>query len=143
MRRRAYQALALLPALIVAVVVAGCGSGGTKVGQGFEAPKTGAGTRQASAFDPRDQPIGCLAAKGVQGVKDERYRDRIDVMPATTGAYVVFAPTFSEAQGQALNDTPDAAGAEVIGPALFTVGDLPDDVAKKIEDCLDARGIRY
>lgn len=137
------QALALLPALLLAVGVAGCGSDGTNVGQGFEAPKTGAGTRQATAFDPRDQTIGCIERKGVRAVKDERYRERVNILPATSGAYIIFTGTLQDAQSRALNNTEDAAGAQAIGPALFTVGDLQDAELQKIEDCLDARGTRY
>lgn len=137
------RALALLPALILAAGFAGCGSDGTNVGQGFEVPKTGAGTRQATAFDPRDETIGCLRSKGIEGVKDERYRERLNIVPATSGAYILFTGTLQDAQSRALNNTEDAAGAQAIGPALFTVGDLGDEELQKIEDCLDARGVRY
>lgn len=137
------QALALLPALVVAAALAGCGSDGTRVGQGFESPTTGAGTRQATAFDPRDETIACVRRKGITAVKDERYRDRVNILPVTSGAYIIFTGTLQDAQSRALNNTEDAAGAQAIGPALFTVGDLGDDELQKIEDCLDARGVRY
>lgn len=143
MRRRASKALALVPVLIATLALAACGSNGTSVGQGYEAPKTGAGTRQAAAFDPRDQPLGCIRAKGVQADKDARYRDRINILPATSGAFVIFTATLQDAQSRALRNSDDAAGAEAIGPALFTVGDLGDAELQKIEDCLDARGTRY
>lgn len=135
--------LALLPALILAAGLAGCGSDGTTVGGGSDVPQTGAGTRQATAFDPRDEPLTCITGKGVEAVKDDRYRDKIRILPATSGAYIVFAATPAEAQGRAIKDTDDAAGAEVIGPALFTVGDLPDDTLEKIEECLTEQGVRY
>ncbi len=143
MRRRAFKAPALVPVLLASLAFAACGSDGTKVGQGYEAPKTGAGTRQAAAFDPRDQPLGCFRSKGVEADKDARYRDRINILPATSQAFVTFTGTLQDAQSRALRNTPDAAGAEAIGPALLTVGDLDDDALGKIEDCLDARGTRY
>lgn len=137
------QALALLPALILAAGLAGCGSDGTEVGQGFETPKTGAGTRQATAFDPRDETLGCIDRKGVEAVKDERYRERINIMPAASGAYITFTGSLQDALSRSLRNTEDAAGAQAIGPALLTGGDLPDETLEKIEDCLDARGVRY
>jgi hypothetical protein len=143
MSRRAYQAPALVAALLLAFALSACGSGGTNVGGGNDAPKTGGGTRQAAAFDPRDEPLGCFQSKGVEADKDPRYRERINILPATSGAYVTFTATLQDAQSRALRNSEDAAGAEAIGPALFTVGDLPDDVLGKVEDCLDARGVRY
>ncbi|MBB4663314.1 hypothetical protein [Conexibacter arvalis] len=143
MPRRASKALALVPVLIASLALAACGSDGTSVGQGYEAPKTGAGTRQATAFDPRDEPLGCFHAKGVEAEKDARYRDRINILPATTRAFVTFTGTLQDAQSRALRNTDDAAGAQAIGPALFTVGDLGDSELEKVEDCLDARGVRY
>ena len=143
MRRRASKALALVPVLVATLALAACGSDGTSVGQGYEAPKTGAGTRQAAAFDPRDEPLGCFRSKGVEADKDARYRDRINILPATSQAFVTFTGTLQDAQSRALRNTEDAAGAQAIGPALFTVGDLGDPELQKIEDCLDARGTRY
>jgi hypothetical protein len=144
MRFRAYKALALLPALILIGCMLGCGSDGTNVGGGSETPKaTGEGGGVVVAFDPRDRPIACFGAKGVETVKDPRYDTRIDIEPATTGAYVEFTGSLQDALARSLRDTDDAAGAEAIGPALFTVGDLSDDVAGKIEACLDERGVRY
>lgn len=144
MRFRAYKALALLPALILVVLVSGCGSDGTNVGGGNEAAKqTGEGGGVVVAFDPRDEPLGCFAAKGVKAVKDPRYDTRIDIEPATSGAYVEFTGSLQDAISRSLRDTDDAAGAQAIGPALFTVGDLSDEVSEKIEECLDERGVRY
>ncbi|MDO8186197.1 hypothetical protein Q5424_03715 [Conexibacter sp. JD483] len=143
MHRRAYQAPALVAALILTLFLAACGEGGTSVGGGNEAPKTGAGTRQATAFDPRDEPIGCFAGKGVQSEKDPRYRERINILPATSGAYVTFTATLQDALSRQLRNEDDATGAEAIGPALFTVGDLDDATLGKIEDCLDERGTKY
>jgi hypothetical protein len=143
MPRRAYQAPALVAALILALALGACGSGGTSVGGGNDVPKTGAGTRQATAFDPRDEPLGCFHGKGVEAEKDLRYRERINILPATSGAYVTFTATLQDAQSRQLRNSEDAVGAEAIGPALFTVGDLDDDVLGKVEDCLDARGVRY
>ncbi len=143
MHRRAFQAPALVAALILCLAFAACGEGGTSVGGGNEAPKTGAGTRQATAFDPRDEPIGCFASKGVEAEKDARYRERINILPATSGAYVTFTATLQDALSRQLRNEADATGAEAIGPALFTVGDLDDATLGKVEDCLDARGTKY
>ncbi|MDO8211811.1 hypothetical protein [Conexibacter sp. CPCC 206217] len=143
MLRRAFKAPALVAALILTLALAACGSSGTNVGGGNDAPETGAGTRQATAFDPRDEPLGCFRGKGVEATKDDRYRERINIMPATSGAYVTFAATLQDALSRQLRNESDAVGAEAIGPALFTVGDLDDSVAGKVEDCLDARGVRY
>lgn len=143
MRRRASKALALVPVLLATIALAACGSDGTSVGQGYEAPKTGAGTRQATAFDPRDESLGCFRSKGVEAEKDARYADRINIMPATSRAFVTFTGSLQDALSRSLRNTDDAAGAEAIGPALLTVGDLGDDELEKIEDCLDARGVRY
>lgn len=74
MPRRAYQAPALVAALICVLAFGACGSSGTDVGGGNDSPKTGAGTRQASAFDPRDESLACFQSKGVQSDKDSRYR---------------------------------------------------------------------
>jgi hypothetical protein len=137
--RRSLPAAALL--LLLALLALGCGSGGTTVGGGNEAaPKTPAGV-QVAAFDPRDKPLGCLASKGVEAQKDARQTDRLDILPATSGAYVEFAATPAEAQGRQIRN--EAPGAEVIGPHLLTVGHLGDDELRAIETCLQAQGSRY
>ncbi|HMJ01928.1 MAG TPA: hypothetical protein VK506_03245, partial [Conexibacter sp.] len=121
----------------------GCGSGGTTVGGGNDAT-VGAATpsgAQPAAFDPRDAPLGCLHAKGIESVKDAKQTDRLDVMPATGGASIEFASTPAEAQGVQLRN--GAPGAEVIGPHLLTVGRLSDDELRSIETCLQAQGSRY
>jgi hypothetical protein len=144
MRFRAYKALALLPALILCLIAVGCGSDGTNVGGGNEAPRaTGEGGGVVVAFDPRDEPIGCFDRAGVQTVKDPRYDTRINIEPATSGAYIEFTGSLQDAISRSLRDTDEASGAQAIGPALFTVGDLPDEVSEKIEECLDERGVRY
>jgi hypothetical protein len=138
MRSRPLQALALLPALLAI----GCG-GGTTVGGGNEPAVTGstpAGARPA-AFDPRDEPLGCIERKGMQAQKDVEQTDRLNILPATSGAYVEFAATAAEAQGRQIRN--EAPGAEVIGPHLFTVGRLSDDQLRAIETCLQAQGSRY
>ncbi len=143
MRPRFLQALALLPVLLVLAAATGCG-GGTTVGGGNEpatdTTQTPAGAR-AAAFDPRDEPLGCIERKGLQAVKDDAQTDRLNILPATSGAYVEFAATAPEAQGRQLRN--EAPGAEVIGPHLFTVGDLSDDQLRAIETCLQAQGSRY
>ena len=138
-RRSPLAALALLLALFAL----GCGSGGTTVGGGNEAApttSTPAGV-QAAAFDPRDEPLGCLAAKGIESEKDPRQTDRLNILPVADGAYVEFAATPAEAQGRQIRN--EAPGAEVIGPHLLTVGRLSDDQLKAIETCLQAQGSRY
>ena len=139
MRSRLLPALALLPVLLAI----GCGSGGTTVGGGNE-PAGGTSTPagvEVAAFDPRDEPLGCLHGKGIEAEKDARQTDRLDVLPATGGAYVEFAATPAEAQGRQLRN--EAPGAEVIGPHLLTVGRLSDDELRAIESCLQAQGSRY
>lgn len=126
-------------ALLAAVLAAGCGSGTTSGSGGEHA--SGAGGGVVVAFDPRDETVGCLHGKGVAAEKDPRQRDKLIIMPPTTQAYVEFAATAPEAQGRQLRN--EAPGAQVIGPALFTVGDLSDDELAKVEECLDARGARY
>ena len=141
-RRSPSAALALCLALL-ALPVAGCGGDGTTVGGGNEAAPastTPAGV-QAAAFDPRDAPLGCLASKGIEAEKDPRQTDRLDILPASSGAYVEFAATPAEAQGRQLRN--EAPGAEVIGPHLLTVGRLSDDELRAIETCLQAQGSRY
>lgn len=139
MRSRFPQALALLPVLLAI----GCG-GGTTVGGGNEPATAGsttpAGARPA-AFDPRDEPLGCIAAKGFEAEKDAAQTDRLNILPATSGAYVEFAATAAEAQGRQIRN--EAPGAEVIGPHLLTVGRLSDDELRAIETCLQAQGSRY
>jgi len=131
--------LALLPVLLAI----GCGSGGTTVGGGNHASGSAAipaGTR-AAAFDPRDAPLGCLHAKGVDAQKDARQTNRLDVLPVTSGAYITFAASPAEAEGiQLRNEDP---GAEAIGPRLLTVGQLADAELRAIESCLQAQGTRY
>jgi len=129
--------------LVLALVAAGCGSGGTTVGGGSRtAPGavTPAGARPA-AFDPRDAPLGCIAHAGIGAQKDAKQTDRLDILPATSGAYVTFAATPAEAQGIQLRN--GAPGAEAIGPHLLTVGHLSDDQLRAIESCLQAQGTRY
>jgi len=141
-RRSPLAALALLCALLV-FAVTGCGSGGTTVGGGNDAAPaatTPAGA-QPAAFDPRDAPLGCLAAKGIRAEKDARQTDRLDVLPPSSGASIQFASTPAEAQGIQLRN--GAPGAEVIGPHLLTVGRLGDDELRAIETCLQAQGSRY
>ena len=140
MRSRVLQALALLPALILI----GCGSGGTIVGGGNEPAASGSGSgggSQPAAFDPRDAPLGCIQSKGLQAEKDARQTDKLVILPATSGAYVTFAATAPEAQGRQIRN--EAPGAEVIGPHLFTVGNLSEDDLQKIETCLQAQGSKY
>jgi hypothetical protein len=138
MRSRPLQALALLPVLLAI----GCGSGGTTVGGG-NAPtgSSAASGAQLAAFDPRDEPLGCIQSKGLQAQKDAEQTDRLNILPATSGAYVEFAATAPEAQGRQIRD--EAPGAEVIGPHLLTVGRLSDDELRAIETCLQAQGSRY
>ena len=139
MRSRLLSALALLPVLLAI----GCGSDGTTVGGGNE-PASGASTprgAQPAAFDPRDEPLGCLAAKGIEAEKDAKQTDRLVILPAAAGAYVEFAATPAEAQGRQIRN--EAPGAEVIGPHLLTVGHLSDDQLRAIETCLQAQGSRY
>ena len=132
---------AALPLVLVALAAAGCGSGGSTVGGGNRAaPVTPAGVQQA-AFDPRDEPLGCLHAKGIEAQKDAKETDKLDILPATSGASVQFASTPAQAQDVQLRN--GAPGAEVIGPHLLTVGDLSDDELGKIETCLQAQGSRY
>ena len=134
MRSRSLKALALLPALFAI----GCGSGGTTVGGGNE-PSAG-GSRPA-AFDPRDAPFGCIEGKGIDAQKDPRQTDKLVILPASRGAYIEFAATAPEAQGRQIRN--EAPGAEVIGPHLFTVGDLPDNELQQVETCLQAQGSKY
>jgi hypothetical protein len=134
MRSRSLKTLALLPALIAV----GCGSGGTTVGGGNE-PSAG-GSRPA-AFDPRDAPLGCLQGKGIDAQKDARQTDKLVILPASRGAYIEFAATAPEAQGRQIRN--EAPGAEVIGPHLFTVGDLSDSELQQVETCLQAQGSKY
>jgi len=137
--RRVTLAAALLPVLLAI----GCGSGGTIVGGGNDAAPAGATPAGAKpvAFDPRDAPLGCILGKGIRAEKDARAADRLDVLPASTGASVEFAATPAEAQGIQLRN--EAPGAEVIGPHLLTVGDLSDAELGAIESCLQAQGTRY
>lgn len=137
------QALALSAALLAALALAACGGGGTEVGQGFDRLPTGAGTQQATAFDPRDETLGCLRGKGIEAEKDPRYGERINILPTTAGAYITFTGSLTDALSRSLRNTEDAAGAQAIGPALLTGGDLSDDELEPIEDCLNARGTRY
>jgi hypothetical protein len=144
MRSRPPEKRLLLPALIALVIaVAGCGGGGTTVGAGGARAKqgTGAGGGKIIAFDPRDPPLGCILGKGLQAQKDPRQPDRIDILPTTTGASIAFAANAAEAQDRQLADA--APGAEVIGPALLTTGDLSDADLDKIERCLQAQGTKY
>jgi hypothetical protein len=139
MRSRPLTALALLPVLLA--IVGGCG-GGTTVGGGNEpAPGSTPGGARPTAFDPRDAPLGCIAGKGIEAEKDAEQTDRLNILPATTGAYVEFAATAPEAQGRQIRN--EAPGAEVIGPHLLTVGRLSDDQLRRIETCLQAQGSRY
>lgn len=130
-------------ALLLALLAAGCGSGGTTVGGGNRAGASAsipAGGR-AVAFDPRDAPLGCLHAKGIDAQKDARETNRLDILPVAGGAYITFAATPAEAEGiQLSNQDP---GAEAIGPHLLTVGRLPDAELRAIESCLQAQGTRY
>ena len=139
MRSRLLPALALLPVLLAI----GCGSGGTTVGGGNEPAADGStpAGAQPAAFDPRDEPLGCILGKGLSAEKDARQTDRLDILPATSGAYVEFAATPAEAQGRQIRN--EAPGAEVIGPHLLTVGHLDDDQLRAIESCLQAQGSRY
>lgn len=138
MRSRPLQALALLPVLFAI----GCGSDGTTVGGGNErAPGSTPGGAQPVAFDPRDAPLGCIHGKGIDAEKHAEQTDRLVILPATSGAYVVFAATAQDAQGRQIRN--EAPGAEVIGPHLLTVGRLSDDELRKIETCLQAQGSRY
>lgn len=139
MRSRPFQALALLPVLLAI----GCG-GGTTVGGGNDPAEAGGTTpsgAQPAAFDPRDEPLGCLHGKGLEAEKDARQTDRLNILPATSGAYVEFAATAPEAQGRQIRN--EAPGAEVIGPHLLTVGRLSDADLRAIETCLQAQGSRY
>jgi hypothetical protein len=138
MRSRFLPALALLPALLAI----GCGDG-TTVGGGSDAarPATTPAGAQPAAFDPRDEPLGCIEGKGLDAEKDPRQTDRLNILPATSGAYVEFAATAAEAQGRQIRN--EAPGAEVIGPHLLTVGRLSDDQLRAIETCLQAQGSRY
>jgi len=142
MRSRLSQALALVPVLLAIVVLGGCGDG-TTVGGGNDAGAVDAApaNAQPAAFDPRDEPLGCIQGKGFRAEKDPRQTDRLSILPATTGAYVEFAATAAEAQGRQIRN--EAPGAEVIGPHLLTVGDLSDDELRAIETCLQAQGSRY
>ena len=141
--RRSPLAALTLPCALFALAASGCGSDGTTVGGGNEAPSAASAPAgvQAAAFDPRDAPLGCLAAKGIRAEKDARQTDRLAILPPTSGAYVEFAATPAEAQGRQLRN--EAPGAEVIGPHLLTVGRLGDDELRAIETCLQAQGSRY
>src|SRR5438105_3797251 len=110
--------LALL--LVALVLLAGCGGGTATTGGGG----TPAGASHPVAFDPRNGPLGCLTANGMQAVKDPRETDRLDILPAASGASIQFAATPEDAQGRQLRN--EAPGAEVIGPHLLTVGTLSD-----------------
>jgi hypothetical protein len=131
----------LLAALVLS---AGCGGAATTVGGGeakpAAAPATGGGT-QVTSFDPRNVPLGCILAKGLKAEKDAKEPDKLDILPATSGAYVQFAATPTEAQDRQLAN--QAPGAEVIGPSLLTVGDLSDADLGKVERCLQAQGSKY
>lgn len=135
MRLRPPTALAALLAALA--LLAGCGGGATKAGGG----STPAGASHPVAFDPRNGPLGCLSANGVQAVKDPREIDKLDILPAASGASIQFAATPEDAQGRQLRN--EAPGAEVIGPHLLTVGDLSDAELSKIETCLQAQGVKY
>jgi hypothetical protein len=142
MRLRSPSALALVAALALACAIAGCGGGATTVGggAGVKAAPTGGGAKVVS-FDPRNGPLGCLGAKGVQAAKDPREPDKLDILPAASGAFVQFASTPAEAQDRQLAN--QAPGAEVIGPMLLTVGSLSEADLSKVETCLQAQGAKY
>jgi hypothetical protein len=136
--------LALILLVLAALVAAGCGGAGTTVGPGgvrASGANQGAGGGSIVGFDPRNGPLGCILANKIQAQKDPRQPDRIDILPATSGASIAFASTAAEAQDRQLAD--DAPGAEVIGPALLTVGTLSDAELNKVESCLQAQGTRY
>src|SRR5512143_65858 len=104
MRLRPPTVLALLLAALV--LLAGCGGGTTSAGRGT----TPAGGSHPVAFDPRNGPLGCLTAKGVQAAKDARETDKLDILPAASGASIQFAATPEDAQGRQLRN--EAPGAE-------------------------------
>ncbi len=141
--RRLPLVTALLAVVLVALLASGCGSGGSTVGGGNQPAAGGAvpAGREAAAFDPRDVPLGCILASGVRAQKDPKEADRLDILPATSGAYVTFVATPAAAEGIQLSNADP--GAESIGPQLLTVGQLPDAQLRAIESCLQAQGIRY
>lgn len=136
MRRRSSLALALLSALMVTA----CGAGATKTGGGYNAP---VGSSAPARFDARDAPLACLHGKGIQAVKATPVgeENRIDILPVTAGASIVFDASPTATQNAQLNN--QDPGAEMIGPAIFTVGSLPDAQLQKIEKCLEAQGSKY
>ena len=114
-------------------------------------PSAAATNRPAAARSPRRRRSpprstratrrSAACTKGIEAEKDARQTDRLDVLPAASGAYVEFAATPAEAQGRQIRN--EAPGAEVIGPHLLTVGRLSDDQLRAIETCLQAQGSRY
>jgi hypothetical protein len=139
MRRRSPLALVLL----LAVLLAACGgTGSTMSGGGFKADPNGGGS-QPAAFDPRDEPLKCIQSKGVQAEKSTQ-SDQLNVvtiLPATSGAEIRWLATPTQTESaQLANQYP---GSEMIGPAAFQVGNLSDNVAQKIEKCLEAQGSTF
>ena len=143
-RRSPLAALPLLLALL-ALAFGGCGSGGTdrrrrqrsRAGDVDAAPAS----RPPRSTRATRRSAACTA-RASSAEKDARQTDRLDIMPAASGAYVEFAATPAGGAG-----TPDPQrGARRRGDRPAPAHRRPtstDDQLRAIETCLQAQGSRY
>ena len=104
---------------VAATLLAGCGTD-HGIGDG--------------AYDPRDSRVECFVKDGYQA-KKVGVSDVVVTPPGQAPLRVYFASTPGEAEALAVENR--AQGAEQLGRALLYVGNAPEDVLTKVEDCLN------
>ncbi len=122
-----------LAALVLALVVAGCG-GAVKV-----QPTASPGSTTLASRGKVDSPLTDMH-NHLQCIRDDHIAvqvvspTKLQVGAAPAGPTIVFTPTAGAAQARQIDAT--AQGAEVIGTALLYPNQGSDSQLTSIEDCL-------
>lgn len=117
--------------MTLSVALGGCGSTAKPVAGSPSLDREKPAGR-GTVDDPRTKHLRCLRDNGFAVIK----RGSTDLLIGQGAGQVAatFAPTPGAAQDEQISG--HVQGAEVIGSALLYPGEVPDQVLKKIEDCL-------
>ena len=126
MRRVAITAIA-----IGSLAICGCGSVRTGAQSGGQNATLG-GAKGFGPYQPRDHFIECVRSRGLQA--NPVGQDTAQILPAATGAKVVFAVDMDAATAMQIRG--QAEGGEQIGQAIVFGSRASDSQIEVIQNCM-------
>ena len=123
--------VAITVVVIGSLAICGCGSVRTGAQSGGQDAKLG-GSKGFGPFQPRDRFVECARKVGLQVAPIGQ--DTAQILPAATGAKVVFAVDMDAATAMQIRG--QAEGAEQIGQAIVYGSRASDSQIEQIQNCM-------